>query len=115
MLDGRTIIEVRSNSGAYDWRMWLIMFGPGGRDGRTISQAMRNPFTCEWLAVGYSGGLAGRFRGLRDVRRHFFRGNGRMTGGHAEITHAVSAPMSRFHMLALASIRTRPGSGDYWS
>jgi hypothetical protein len=115
MLDGRTIIEVRSTAGPrHDWRVWLVRFGSNGCKGRAVCQAVRNPYTRQWLAVGVSDGAI-PFDGLRDVRRHFFRGNGRMTGGHAEITDAVSAPMSRLNVLALCAIRTAPGSGDYWS
>jgi hypothetical protein len=115
MLDGRTIIEVRTSSGAHDVRVWLALFGQGGRHGRAVCQAVRDPFTRRWLAVGPWGVLASSFDGLRDVRRHFFRGNGRQTGGHPEITHAVTPPMSRFNVWALASTRTAPGSGEYWS
>jgi hypothetical protein len=115
MLDGRSIIEVRSGTRAHDVRVWLVRYGRGGSKGRVVCQAVREPVSRTWYAIG-TWGTAIPLPTLRDVRKYFFRGNGRLTGGHSEIgeSGAVVAPMSHVNVLALASLRTAPGDGDYW-
>lgn len=114
MLAGRTIIEVPSGTRAHAVRVWLVRYGDD-RFGRSVCQAVREPVSRTWYAVG-TFGTALPFPTLRDVRRHFFRGNGRLLGGHSEIgeSGAVVAPMSRPNVLALCLSRPIPGGGEYW-
>jgi hypothetical protein len=118
MLDGRSVIEVpwsmRTGGAVFAGRMWLVRFGRDGGKGRTMHQAVRSPHTRTWF-VPTGWGPAHEYPTLRDVRRFLFDGNGRLTGGHPEVTDAVQAPMSVVNILMLASIRTVPGTGDYWS
>lgn len=113
MLDGRSIIEVPWGTRAHAARVWLVRYGSKGS---VVCQAVREPVSRTWYAVG-AWGTALPFPTLRDVRRYFFRGNGRLFGGHSEIgeSGAVVAPMSHVNILALCERRTAPGSGDYWS
>jgi hypothetical protein len=117
MLEGRSIIEVRQADirMPHDARIWVVRFGRNGRKGRVVCQAVREPVSRTWYAIG-THGTALPFPTLRDVRKYFFRGNGRLTGGHSEIgeSGAVVGPMSRVNVLALASGRTAPGNGEYW-
>jgi hypothetical protein len=117
MLDGRSIIEVPAGTRAHAVRVWVVRYGRGTHlaGSRVVCQAVREPVSRTWYAIG-TFGTALPFPTLRDVRRHFFRGNGRLTGGHSEIgeSGAVVGPMSRVNVLALASGRTAPGNGEYW-
>lgn len=107
MLSGRTVIEVPTM--ASKGRVWIIRFA--GSHGFTLVQGVR--LAGRWLTIG-AWGSAEPHESLRDARRFLFRGNGRLTGGHPEITDPVAGRMSRVHVLALASPRTVPGCGEYW-
>jgi hypothetical protein len=116
MLDGRQVIEVpwgsdvgtRGNA----LRVWVTRF-PGKDERFVIAQAAKTVDGKAWVVLaGFS--TVERLPTLREVRRFLFRGNGRLTGGHPEITDAVTAPMSRANVMALCMPRTVPGHGDYW-
>jgi hypothetical protein len=112
MLDGRKIIEVSWESHGHRLRTWLVWFGDHSR---VVHQAVRSTDGQWYVANGWEPARA--FPSLPDVRRHLFRGNGRLTGGHAEIGErgAVRGRMSPVNVQALCDVRTAPGGGDYWS
>lgn len=113
MLDGRSIIEVRYSETlgrtVFDCRTWLVRTPTG----RYAPKAIRSPHTRTWF-VPYLAEVA-EYPSLRETRRGLFRGNGRLTGGHPEITHPVPGPMSLVNVKMLVSVRTAPGTLDYWS
>lgn len=111
MLDGRRIIEVRWANTSHDMRVWVVRYS-GSQP--VICQGVRT-VDGDWLAVSATG-PAERVPSLRDLRKYFFRGNGRLTGGHSEIgeSGAVRAPMSLINVMALCLMRPVPGLGEYW-
>lgn len=118
MLDGRSIIEVpwstRSGDAIFAGRTWVVRFGRDGAKGRCVHAATRSPHTGTWFTATPLTGPE-EYLTLRKVRQALFRGNGRLTGGHPEVTHPVTAPMSTVNIQMLISNRTAPGDGYYWS
>lgn len=117
MLDGRTIIEVPSRTDVHPARFWLVNYARHGVTHSRVTYWAVRTLSGDWftrnLDLGNQDSMVRSFASLRDVRRYLFRGNGRLLGGHPEITGAVLAPMSLVHVAALCDPRTAPGGGDY--
>jgi hypothetical protein len=80
----RTVVEVSGNGAT----VWLVS-GPGQLAGAVI--ALRSPLTGAWLVQAedtYPAGWVASWRcpSLPDARRSALGGNGRLIGGHSEVS-----------------------------
>jgi hypothetical protein len=83
-MPGRAVTEVSGKGVA----VWLVS-GPGQWSGAVI--AVRSPLTGAWLVQTEDTYASWRVPSLLDARRSALGGNGRLTGGHSEVTRVVMA------------------------
>jgi hypothetical protein len=98
-MPGREVVEY-SGKGVTLWRVT----GPGRLFGCVL--AVRSPLTGAWLVQANATGAdyirSWRVSTLVEARRSALAGNGRLTGGHSEVTRVESEPTHA--VLAMAGV-----------